>query len=84
MFTVEALTYSAKYVKPEEASVILRLIAGGRPFRLHYFSPYYGVWRDGDFYVGQGSLSVKRLTRGDAMLEGLTFQMTGVDPIKDD
>ena len=62
MFTVESFSYEATDVTIAEMSQILQLIAKGRNFTLHYFSPYYGTWRNDTFYVGKGSLSIGRLT----------------------
>ena len=81
MFTVEALSYSASNMTAAEMKTILSVIAKGKPFTLHYFSPYYGGWRDGRFYVGRGSLSVRRLNNSAEFYDSLSFQMTGVDPI---
>lgn len=81
MFTVEALTYSASHMTAEEMRTILRAIAKGGVFTLHYFSPYYGAWRDGRFYVGKGSLSIRRLNASGEYYDSLSFRMTGVDPI---
>lgn len=81
MFTVEQLSYEARNLTIYEMSQILQLIANGRPFTLHYFSPYYGVWRDAPFYVGQGSLIIGRLTEDKEHYESLSFNMTGVNPI---
>lgn len=79
--TVESLSYSASYISMADASRILRIVAKGETFTLHYYSPYYGVWRDDEFYVGQGQLSIGRLIENEEMLESLSFNMTGVIPI---
>ena len=81
MFTVEALSYTATNVTAHEMKQILGLIASGNPFTLHYFSPSAGTWRDGKFYVGKGSLSIKRLNTDSETYDSLSFQMTGVNPI---
>lgn len=81
MFTVEQLGYQARNVSLSEMSQILQIIAKGNPFTLHYFSPYYGQWRDDLFYVGQGSLSVGKLTEDGEFFKTLAFNMTGVNPI---
>ena len=81
MFTVESLSYSATNVSAAEMAELLRLTAGGRTFTLHYFSPKEGMWRDGRFYVGKGSMSLRRLNRGSERADSISFRMTGVDPI---
>ena len=81
MFTVEAFSYAASWVSVEDMRTILQIVARGRPFTLHYFSPYYGAWRDGRFYVGKGSLSIGRLNAEEERYESLSFNMIGVDPI---
>ena len=81
MFTVEQLGYSAKNLTLYEMSQILQIIAKGNSFTLHYFSPYYGTWRDAPFYVGQGSLVIGCLKEDGETYESLTFNMTGVNPI---
>ena len=81
MFTVESLSYTATNISSADAKSILQYIAKGQPFTLHYFSPYYGVWRDDSFYVGRGNLSIKRLNTASETFDSLSFQMTGVHPI---
>ena len=81
MFTVEALSYSASNMTAAEMKQVLQYVAKGAVFTLHYYSPYYGAWRDGKFYVGRGNLSVKRLNSARESYDSLCFQMTGVDPI---
>lgn len=81
LFTVEAFSYERGDLTVEQMSTILQLIAKGKSFTLHYFSPYYGIWRDDEFYVGKGSLKVGRLNEEDERYEGLSFNMTGVNPI---
>ena len=81
MFTVESFSYSATYLTQEEMSTILQIVALGKPFTLHYMSPYYGTWRDGSFYVGKGSLSVGRWNEAEERYDSLSFNMIGVDPI---
>ena len=81
LFTVEQFTYMASDIPISEASAILQMIVHGRPFTLHYFSPYYGEWRDGKFRVGKGSLSIGSLKDGEEKLTSLSFNMTGENPI---
>ena len=81
MFTVEAFSYEASWLTLEEMKTILQIVAKGRPFTLHYFSPYYGAWRDDRFYVGKGSLSIGRLNAAEERYESLSFNMIGVNPI---
>lgn len=81
MFTVEALSYQASNLTPGEMKTILQFIAHGTNFTLHYYSPYYGTWRDGTFYVGRGNLSIGRLNESEERYESLSFQMTGVKPV---
>ena len=81
MFTVESFSYEATWLTQEEMRQILSVVAKGRPFTLHYLSPYYGAWRDGRFYVGKGSLSVGRWNEAEERYEKLSFNMIGVDPI---
>ena len=81
LFTVEQFSYSATHIPVEEASIILRQIIKGEPFTLHYFSPFYGVWRDGIFRVGQGQFAIGCLEHGGEYMDSLTFNMTGDNPI---
>lgn len=81
MFTVESFSYKATNVTVAEMSAILKHIAKGKTFTLHYFSPYYGTWRDGKFYVGKGSLSIGRLNESNERYDELSFNMIGVNPI---
>lgn len=81
MFTVEQFSYMATDIPVVEASKILHMIVHGRPFTLHYFSPYYGNWRDGTFRVGKGSLAIGTLKENEEKLTSLSFNMTGDNPI---
>lgn len=81
MFTVESFSYAASYLSVPEMQTILQQIAKGGNFTLHYFSPYYGAWRDDSFYVGKGSLEIGRLNEGGEFFDSLSFNMVGVNPI---
>lgn len=81
LFTVEAFSYSATWLTVDEMKTILRQVAKGSPFTLHYFSPFYGAWRSDSFYVGKGSLSIGRLITDKERFENLSFNMIGVNPI---
>lgn len=66
----------------EEATKILQMIAKGHKFTLHYFSPYYGVWRDAPFYVGQTqNIAIGELSDDRKIMSSLEFNMTGVNPL---
>ena len=81
LFTVEQFSYSASDIPVAEVSVILQQIIKGESFKLHYFSPYYGKWRDGKFRVGQGQFSIGTLKENEEKISSLTFNMTGEKPI---
>lgn len=81
LFTVEQFSYSASYIPVADASVILQQIIKGEAFKLHYFSPYYGKWRDGMFRVGQGQFSIGTVEENGEKLSSLSFNMTGENPI---
>lgn len=81
MFTVEQLSYQATDVPSDKAAEILQIVAKGETFTLHYFSMYYGIWRDGTFRVGKGSLNIGSLEENYERLSSLSFNMTGDEPI---
>ena len=81
LFTVEQFSYKATNIPASEASRILQMVARGENFSLFYYSPYFGTWRTDLFYVGKGSLNVGTLKEGEEYLTGLSFNMTGVNPI---
>ena len=81
LFTVEQFSYSASDIPVAEASVILQQIIKGEAFKLHYFSPYYGKWRDGMFRVVQGQFTIGTVEEGGEKLTSLSFNMTGEKPI---
>lgn len=81
LFTVEQFSYSATDIPVAEASVILQQIIKGEAFKLHYFSPFYGAWRDGMFRVGQGQFSIGTVEENGEKLSSLSFNMTGENPI---
>ena len=81
LFTVEQYGYTATNVPQEKATEIIRIICTGKPFKLHYFSMYYGEWRDAMFYVGKGDFDIGSLKEGEECVKTLSFNMTGVKPI---
>lgn len=81
VFTVEALSYSASNVTAEEVSEILKQVMKGGFFTLHYWSPYYGAWRDDQFYCGKGSLVLGRLNEDEESYESISFNMIGRNPV---
>lgn len=81
LFTVEQMGYSASHIPVSEASRIIRMVIRGEPFNLHYYSLYYGSWRDGSFYVGKGQYSIGSLEDSGEYLDSLSFNMTGVNPL---
>ena len=81
LFTVEQYGYTATNVPQAKATEIIRIICTGKPFKLHYFSMYYGEWRDAMFYVGKGDFDISSLKEGAECVKTLSFNMTGVDPI---
>lgn len=81
LFTVEQFGYAATDIPAAGASVILQQIIKGTPFTLHYYSPYYGAWRDGQFRVGRGQYSIGSLKENGETLTSLSFNMTGENPI---
>lgn len=81
MFTVEQFSYTATNIPVAEASLILQQVIKGEPFTLHYYSVYYGCWRDDIFRVGQGQFSIGTLKENEECLESLSFNMTGDNPI---
>ena len=81
MFTNESFSYSASDLNKAEMSQILKLVAKGNKFKLHYLSPYYGEWRDDWFYVGKGSISIGKWIESDERYTSLSFNMVGVNPI---
>lgn len=81
LFTVEAFSYTATDLTEAEMSQILRIVAKGAIFNMHYRSPYYGKWRDDQFYVGKGTLSIGSWKEGEERYENLSFNVIGANPL---
>ena len=82
MFTVEQLSYQATSIPMEEATKILQMVGKGESFTLHYFSVFYGGWRDGKFRVGKtNTISIGSLEENNEKLSVLSFNMTGDNPL---
>ena len=81
LFTVEALGYSRASISKTILSQILKIIAKGQQFQLHYFSAYYGAWCTSWFYVGKGQLNIGRLNEDKELFTSLEFNMVGVNPL---
>lgn len=80
MFAVEKFTYKVTDIPADEAKKILKEIM--KPyFTLHYYSLFYGSWRDDTFYVGQGQCSIGTLSENKETLSSLSFNMVGVNPL---
>lgn len=80
LFTVEQLGYEATNIPISAATAILQMVVSQR-FSLTYFSLYYGGWRTDTFYVGKGGARIGHLNPADMVLESLSLNMTGVNPI---
>jgi hypothetical protein len=80
LFTVESLGYTATNIPVAQASQILSMVVG-KTFQLTYPSSYYGTWRTGEFYVGKGSMAIGRWNDATQILDSLSFNMIGVNPI---
>lgn len=81
LFTVEQLGYTATDIPVADARKIIEHIIKGHAFTLHYYSVYYGTWRDAKFRVGKGQFSIGSLVEGEERLTSLSFNMTGEEPI---
>lgn len=81
LFTVEAFTFSFTNIPVKKMSEILKIVAKGRHFKVHYFSPYYGEWRNDVFYVGQGDASLGSLKNNQEIFSSASIKITGVNPI---
>lgn len=84
LFTVEQLGYTATNVPAAKVAEILQMIATGKPFDLTYYSLYYGEWRTDQFSVGRGSGGIKTLKVDKETVSQLNFNMTGINPLKED
>ena len=84
LYTVEAFDVQYENLKISDAQALLYEIVQ-RPrnpyFNMKYFSPYYGVWRTSQFYVGDGSLHVKTLRVGNELVESISATFVGRDKL---
>lgn len=84
MFTVEAIDVVYRNLSIANTSALLKRIVKkpGKPyFSLHYFSPYYGAWRDAEFGVSQGTLKIKSLEEGDENVSEVSCRFVGRYPL---
>lgn len=80
LFTNEAIPYKVNSLTAAEAATILQLVVQKR-FQMHYFSPYYGAWRDDTFYVGKGSLNVGQLDNTTGLIDSISFNAICINPL---
>lgn len=80
MFTVEQLQFKATGVPLAKAAQLLQTVVG-RQFSFHYLSAYYGTWRTDTFYVGKQSLSIGEVREGTELIDEISFNIVGVNPI---
>ena len=84
LFTVEQFSVEYSNLKPADVSALLQKIVQ-RPskvyFSLYYFSPYFGVWRTADFYVGNGSLKIRTLKESEENMQSVSFNIIGREPL---
>ena len=80
LFTVEAFEIEYTGLTIAQAKTLLLAIVQ-RPkkpyFTMHYFSPYFGVWRNAQFYVGDGTLEVRTLRDGNEIMQTISFSAVG-------
>lgn len=81
LFTVEAFSYKASKVTAAQAKTILQIVATGGKFTMFYYSVYYGAWRTDTFYVGKGSLSVGQIDNNTGLVDEISFNIIGVNPL---
>lgn len=84
LFTVEAYDVEYDNLTIAQTSALLKKIVqkpSSPYFSLHYFSPYYGQWRTGDFYVGEGSLDVQTLKEGEETVSKISCSFVGRDKL---
>lgn len=82
LFSNEAfkVTFDENLYEPD-MSGILQAITGKSSFSFHYYSPYFGAWRTAQFYVANIDASNVMVKEGREYLDGLTFQVTAIDPL---
>ena len=84
LFTTEAFDVEYPELSAADASALLKIIVP-RPrspfFNLFYFSPYNGVWQTKEFYVGEGSLDVKSVKKGNEVMQIISCSFVGRDKI---
>ncbi len=84
LFTVEQFSVEYSNLKPTDVAALLQKIVQ-RPskvyFSLYYFSPYFGVWRTADFYVGNGSLKIRTLKESEENMQSVSFNIIGREPL---
>lgn len=87
MFTIERFPYTATDIPAKDVAEIMQMIVYSKSnkktkFQLHYFSPYYGKWRDDTFYVGQVSdIKFGTLKDGEEKFESFSFNAQRIDPL---
>lgn len=87
MFTIERFPYTATDIPAKDVAEIMQMIVYSKSnkktkFQLHYFSPYYGKWRDDTFYVGQASdIKFGTLKDGEEKFESFSFNAQRIDPL---
>ena len=81
IFTVESFGYKETGMSKAKMSAILQAVASGQSFTFHYYSPFYGTWRNDTFYVGKGSLAIGQLAENEEYFESLEFNIIGVNPV---
>ena len=84
LFTVESLNVSWGQMTRTQLSQILQAIVQrpSKPYvTVHYFSPFYNAWRDGQFYVAQGSLKIQTLAENREKIASVTCNLIGRNKI---
>lgn len=82
MFTVEAFDLKWNHITTQDLSNILKEVMGKNSFYFTYFSPYHNKWRKDKFYMANATLDIKRLNPNKEKVSELSFQVTGVNPVK--
>lgn len=81
LFAVQSYTVEFPDLYKDDFPRLLQQVMYHSKISFHYFNPILGGWYTHDFYVGDISSSGMIVQDGREILQGLTFNITAVNPI---
>ena len=82
LFTVDAYNLKWSNIPAKDVAEIKKRILGKREFQFYHFNAYTAQWEEAPFMANNVSGSFYSLIDGKEMADKLSFQVTGINPLR--